>query len=65
MDTTFTMAEVVQILGTAAVVAGSHWKLSTRVARIETRIDYFDEVFKKLENTLERIERKLDNKADK
>jgi len=63
---------VFQIIGYLIALAGGYIMLQkqinsnrTAIAVLAERVDSHSDLFKKIENTLERIERKLDGKADK
>jgi hypothetical protein len=69
---TFTMTDLTQIIGYLVAGAGAYMLLQRQiadnrveVARLKAQVESHGDMFEKIERSLERIERKLDGKADK
>lgn len=69
---TFTITDLTQIIGYLVAGAGAYMVLQRQiadnrveVARLKAQVESHGDMFEKIERSLERIERKLDGKADK
>ena len=69
---TFTITDLTQIIAYLVAGAGAYMMLQRQindnrveVARLKAQVESHSDLFEKIERSLERIERKLDGKADK
>jgi hypothetical protein len=69
---TFTITDLSQIIGYLIAGAGAYLVLQRQIgdnkvelARLKAQVESHGDMFEKIERSLERIERKLDGKADK
>ncbi|PLW77901.1 hypothetical protein C0081_07180 [Cohaesibacter celericrescens] len=60
-----TTKDFAYFIGLAIAVAGSHFMLRAKVMVLEERLKGYSKAMQRIFDTLERIETKLDDKADK